>query len=254
MIGETNMKFKMMVDKFKNFLSKHLLGCIVSLIVLFVLIIIVFMMSRVNKELNTISIENAELYQFLGTQRFDFSTKLTIDNSKGITELKLDNEEASIELDSTPFFYVGEKKALFPKEMSVVFPLSNGTQKKLSHFSFADENGLDIYLKNNTLNYPVNQAFLFDGNDLYFFLNDMTLTFDNEALTIPRFSYAILNFNNELIVFNYDLQEATLYQNFNSDVFASNENYKINLSIDAIIYGEKSRLLIKKFDYLEKLN
>ena len=42
------------------------------------------------------------------------------------------------------------------------------------------------------------------------------------------------------------------YENV-SDATASNEDYTINLSIDSLIMGDKTRLLLKNLEFLDSL-
>ena len=62
----------------------------------------------------------------------------------------------------------------------------------------------------------------------------------------------IYNYNKELYVFNYDMQTMNYYENV-SDATASNEDYTINLSIDSLIMGDKTRLLLKNLEFLDSL-
>ena len=47
--------------------------------------------------------------------------------------------------------------------------------------------------------------------------------------------------------------EITMLEISGSNVTASTDNYKINMSIDAVDYDGGSRLLLKQFDYLKNL-
>lgn len=244
-------KLKEMMSKLIDLIKRNMIPFIVGVALILILIIVLVLMNVVKKEINQFKTEDESFYQYFGTQRFEYDTKLTIDNSGSITELKIDDE--SIVLDSTPFFYKKEKKVLFPKLMSVVFPRSNGLQNKIPYYSSVDGNSLNYYIKNNNLNYMVDTAFLYDGNDLYFFLTDVEITFGDNIVKIPSFSYATLNYNKELYIFNYDTQLMDYYENVSDTVYARGSGFTVNMSIDAIIYGENSRLLVKNLDYLENL-
>ena len=56
----------------------------------------------------------------------------------------------------------------------------------------------------------------------------------------------------ELYIFNYDMQTMDYYENV-SDATASNEDYTINLSIDSLIMGDTTRLLLKNLEFLDSL-
>lgn len=233
-----------------NFLQKHYKQLLITIGLLIILFVIVFICGLMGKEMNELKIEDANMYQYFGTQRFEYNTSLVLDHNNAITELKVNGE--AVTLDSTPFYYATEKKVLFPTNMSVVFPKSGGIQYKLKYFSYADGTGLDNYLKNETVNTLVSDVFLFDGNDLYFFLEEINITFQGNTVTIPAFSYVIYNYNKELYIFNYDMQTMDHYENV-KEATAMNEDYTINLGIDSLIMGDSTRLLLKNLEFLDSL-
>lgn len=233
-----------------NFLQKHYKQLLVTIGLLIILFVIVFICGLMRKEMNELRIEDVEMYQYFGTQRFDYHTSLVLEHNNTVTELKVNDEVVA--LDSTPFYYATEKKVLFPANMSVVFPKSGGVQYKLKYFSYADGTGLDNYLKNESLNTLVSDVFIYDGNDLYFFLEKTNINFQGNTVTIPAFSYVIYNYNKELYIFNYDMQTMDYYENV-SDATASSEDYTINLSIDSLIMGDTTRLLLKNLEFLDSL-
>lgn len=233
-----------------NFLQKHYKQFLLTIGLLIILFVIVFISGLMRKKITEIKIENVNMYQYFGTQRFDYNTSFILDHNNAITELKINGE--TVTLDSTPFYYANEKKVLFPTNMSVVFPKSGGIQYKLKYFSYADGTGLDNYLKNGSLNTLVSDVFLYDGNDLYFFLEEMRVDFQGTSVTIPAFSYIIYNYNKELYIFNYDMQIMNYYENI-SEVTVTSGDYTINLEIDSLIMGNTTRLLLKNLEFLDNL-
>lgn len=239
------------MKKIGQFMKYHMIPIFASLGLILIFIAVLLMMRQVKKEIETYTVQDAKLYQYFKEQKREYNTTLTISNEKEITELKIDGE--SVELDSTPFYYQEERKVLFPQTMSVIFPNSNTLQKKIPYFSILDGTDISTYVKNSNLNYMLQNAFLYDGNDLYFFPETVTVTVMGTPYTLTPFSYVIITYNGECIFYNYEMEQAHVIENVNGDVIAEGNGYTLNLSIDAAIYGEKSKLLLKKLEYLENL-
>lgn len=240
------------LKRIKEFAKKNIRTLLVTFSIFLILIVAVCVVIFMRKNVNEYKIEKAKTYIYFDQMKFEYNTELTLDGSSGITKLKLENEE--VELESQPLFYKGVKKVIFPKDMAVVFPLTNGAQKKIAQFSQLDGSEGGIYVKNKELNYPLETSFLYDGNDLYFFLEETTISLGTDyKLVLPSFSYAIYNFNKELYLYNYEEDQMYYLAEVNDEVVASTDKYTINLSIDSLEYKEKSRLLMKNFSYLSKL-
>ncbi len=242
---------KTIFHSIKKFIKYHIIPILASLGLILIFIAVLLMMRQVKKEIETYTIQDAKLYQYFKEQKREYNSTLTISNEKEITELKIEGK--SVELDSTPFYYQEEKKVIFPHQMSVVFPNSNSLQRKVSYFTILDGTDITTYLKNANLNYMLQNAFLYDGNDLYFFPEGVTITVMGTPYSLTPFSYVIVNYNGECIFYDYEMNQAQVIENVTEDVIATGDNYQLNLSIDATIYGEKSRLLLKKLEYLDNL-
>ena len=245
------------MKKFKKklglFFKKHFVKFLIGLAVILIGVGVVLLLRQVEKELETYTVEDASMYQYFGTQKFMYDTSLTISNEKEITELKVNDEV--VELDSDPFYYQKEKKVIFPRDMSVVFPKSNGLQRKIPYFTVLDGTGIDNYLTNRGLNYLIENAFLYDGNDLYFFLDEVTIQLpDGRTIPLSPYSYLVLNYNVELMAYDYKNDSALVEENIVGDVFVLGDGYQLNVSIDGIIYGENTRLLMKNLNYLDNLS
>ncbi len=237
--------------KIGKFVKEHMIPIFIVLCVIVIFIIVLLLMKNVKEELENYTVKDANLYQYFREIRRDYNTTLTISNEKEITELKINDE--TVELDSTPFYYQDEKKVLFPQQMSVIFPLANSLQKKIPYFTELDGTEMVSFLKNSNLEYQLFNAFLFDGNDMYFFPDGITIKFMDREISLSPYSYVIVNFNQEVIYYNYEMDIADVVENVTGDVLAVGDGYNINLSIDAVIYGEKSRLLLKNLEYLDNL-
>ena len=171
-------------------------------------------------------------YQYFNGIEQEYSGKMDVVQKDDETQLILEDGQV-VYLDSTPMYYkdiLG--KSLLPKEMELVVP-DSGTYK-LNKFTNVIEENNKIKLKklNSSKTKDIDNGFLFDGNDLYFFLDDTTITVGNKDYELPALSYAIVNYKTNVELYNYDTNEYTMIQDeesLKSDVTATNKskNYTI---------------------------
>jgi hypothetical protein len=236
-------KMKKIIKKLKNKYMPYVLSLI--------LLIIIFLLFIFNKKIDEITFENHQFYQYLSGIRFDYGGKLKINHDNEITNLSFKN--IKINLDSTPIYFEDIKKVLFPKNMIVVYPVSGGLQYKIGYYSTIYNDKNTFYIRNGSLKKVLSNCFLYDGDNLYFFIEKANITVNNTVYNISPFSYVIVDYNQNIQIFNYEKQEFKIIDTQKQEIIVSTDNYSINSSIDAINYNKKSRLLLKNFKYLSKL-
>lgn len=199
-------------------------------------------------------------YQYFNGIEQEYSGKMEVVQKDNENQLILEDGQV-VYLDSTPMYYkdiLG--KSLLPKEMELVVP-DNGTYKLNKFTNVIEENNkMNLKKLNSSKTKEVDNGFLFDGNDLYFFLDDTTVTVGNKDYELPALSYAIVNYRTNVEIYNYDTNEYTIIQDEESlkgDVTATNKskNYIINMSLDSLKTDKSNQLLItninnlKEYDY-----
>lgn len=240
-----------MKREISEFLKSKFGKIILTLFIFLVLIIVVLLVISLKNKITTKIIKEA-VYQINNEERTEFDSAITIDSKENtITEIKKGNKK--INLDSNPIYYKNEDKVIFPTNMAVIFPKSNVSQYKINYFSTVEKEGKTVYIRGNKLNYPIQNAFIYDGDNLYFFIEETNVLINDINYTLSPLSYVILNYDNNIQMYDYDKDEITMLEISGSNVTASTDNYKINMSIDAVDYDGGSRLLLKQFDYLKNL-
>lgn len=234
----------------KEKIKKNYKKILSTFFVVLIAILILFTTKKIISSLEKIVFEDNEVYQIFGEQVFEYKTKFEISNKKGLLKIHINDEE--IEPAPTPFYFKDTKKVLFPENMAVIFPLSNMDQRRIPYFSYIEEMNHTYTISNLNLEYPIENAFFYDGNDLYFFIDEVTLTFDNTKINLSPFSFVTYNFNNDLTIYNYESNDAQLYNGVKTAI-VEHRNFKLNLVTDSIIYGDKNRLLIKNLSFLDLL-
>lgn len=222
-----------------------------AIFILIIFLIIIFTMKYM-KKLNTTTFEEHTFYQYYGGKKVTYQGKLNISRkNEEITDLEIDN--VKIQIDSTPMYYEDTRNKMFmPKDMAIVFPTSKYTMKRLNHFAMLELDSNIAYIISHGKAESIENAFLFDGNDLYVFLENTKLTIGNEEYNLTPFSYAIVSYRNNVEIYLRETDECKTIETKTIEAKASTNEYEINLSTDSIKYKEKEQLLLRKIDVLPK--
>lgn len=240
------------MKQIKNILSnKKVSSIILGAIIIILVAVVIVNLFFINKDLNSKKIKNEDVYVYFGNEKFDYKGNITLDHEGKITNIKFDNKKVT--LYSEPIYYAKKEKVILPVPYSVV-NTSVGLQNKVMYYTEIVSRDGYYYLVNNELDYKLNNNFLFDGSDMYIFIQSSKVTFGDKEIDISPLSYVNYVFDTkDLYIYNYETKKIEYYENVDQDVFVSNKNYKVNLSSDNIIINEKQKLLMKNFDYLKKL-
>lgn len=233
--------------------NKKTLGLALMLTILIMLILVVISLFLAKKDLNEYKIRNEDIYMYFGEKKFEFNSDVILDKDNNITSLKTDNKK--LNLYSEPVYIKNKKKVIFPKSMNVVFPKSSFKQYKINYYTVLTKDNEDYKLTNKNLNYRISNSFLYDGNDLYFFITQGTVTFSNQSIDISPMSYVSYSYGNgELYIYNYTEDKVYYYPAMiDGDVIFKNEDFELNISLDSVKSSTKNKLLRKNVDDLNRL-
>ncbi len=242
---------KNMIIKIKE--NKKTLGLALMLTVLIMLLLVVISLFLAKKNLNEYKIRNENIYIYFGEEKFEFNSDVILDKNNNITSLKTDDKK--LNLYSEPVYIKNKKKIIFPKSMNVVFPKSSFKQYKINYYTVLTKDNEDYKLTNKNLDYRISNSFLYDGNDLYFFITKGTVTFSNQSIDISPMSYVNYSYGNgELYIYNYDEDKVYYYPAMiDGDVIFKNDDFELNISSDSVKSGTKNKLLRKNIDDLGRL-
>lgn len=240
------------MKKISNLINKKIITkIIIGIIILVLLTILIINLFNVNKDLTSKKIKNEDVYIYFGTEKFDYKGNITLDRNNNITNIKFNNKKSK--LYSEPIYYSKKEKIIIPTYYNLV-NTSVGLQNKIKYYTELELIDDSYYLKNDKLNYKLNNNFLYDGSDMYIFIQQSTVTFNDIKVEISPLSFVNYIFDTkELYIYNYKEDKITYYEKVDTDVYVLNDNYKVNLSSDNIIYKNKQKLLMKNFDYLKNL-
>lgn len=239
------------INKLKKIWKEKKKVIIIGFIIIILIIILIVISTKSKNNLNKISITNQSMYQYLDNVKVTYDTTLTLENDNNITNMEVGENKTVI--DNLPLYYTGEDMVLLPNRMSVIFPLSNLTQKIVPAFTILDgQSSLYRKLKYRDNTYDLENAFLFDGNDLYLFIEKTTLQIDDKEISLEPLSFVVYNnLTGYVTYYNYNMASDMVM--VKDKISAKTNNYEINLKIDAIKSADDYKLLAKNLDILNNL-
>ncbi len=245
------------MKKFKGFLVN--IGKVVfkkkniKWFVLLLIVIVTFSYFMFRKKVDEYKIEKHDLYQYFMGFKMEYkgSIKLNKDDMK-VTKITFGKD--SVNLNSTPLYYKDEEKVLFPESMAVIKP-KEGLQYRINYYSLIYKD-LDYYsIKEGKKNIKITNSVIYDGKDLYFFAEDVVVSFGENRISLGPLSYiSVDTFNHNVEVYNFAEDDCKVYENILDEVIIQNDNYKLNATLDIMYYNGKSRLLIKDISKLKVLS
>lgn len=193
------------------------------------------------------------LFQYVMGKRKEYSSIIEMTKQGDIT--KLETKEGIFYLDSIPIYFMTEKnKAIVPVDMAIAFPMNKGTLNKINSLSTIYIEDGDVFIQTKSKTTKVTNAFLYDGNDLYFFVENTNVNVNGVEYKLPPLSYVQATYKGYVEIYNYDTEEYTYIENVEGDVKAKTSDYTINLSNDTLQYEETEQLLIKRIKNLPNLD
>ncbi len=236
----------------KDFMKENykLIIPISLMIVLFIAFIIYYKVS-VNTDYHVDTEE--KVYQYFYDKKYEYTSIISKDRKNVIVDVK--PQDIKITLDSTPIFYQKENIVVFPKDMSVVMPTLNCAEYLSPGYSYISYQDGVYNLTTTRYNKKLNHYFLYDGGDLYFFIEPVTLTVGNEKITLSSFSYVIAKYNKYISYYDRKNDTFKTIQTTEDTSKVENDYYTINISTDSIDYHGTNVLLtsnIKELNSIDK--
>lgn len=239
-----------LIEKKKKRKSAIIMTSIIAALIVIIIVVIIIIGS-----LNSTTIESHDFYQWYSGQKVEYKGELTFKRKEGLTELNVTDRKVT--LDSTPVYYADEKgKVIFPENMAIVYPNNNGMMYRINHFADITEENGEIYLETNlattTNRTRLEKAFLYDGQDLYFFLERTNITVNGTTYEVSPLSYVIVRYKQSVEIYNYEKDEYQVIDTTETqEAKVVQDTYTVNMSVDSLQTAEKEQLLIKGLSYLQ---
>lgn len=235
------------IDNIKIFFKENykLIIPITLMIVLFVSFLIYY---KVMISDNYREEEIKEVYQYFYDTKYEYDLTISKNRKKEIVDIKSNNID--INFDSTPIYYKDKDIVILPQNMSIVMPTLSCAEYLSKQYSYITYENNIYTLTTNKYNNKLNHYFLYDGNDLYFFIEPVTLTINNEKIELSPFSYVIAIYNNYISYYDKktDTFKTITITSDNSTV--ENNYYSINITTDNLNYQGTNVILTSDIEKL----
>ena len=227
----------------------RLIGIItVAVLILCIAVGIYFMLT-----VQTMKFSEAGFYPVNGTKySVAAGDKASMDGEKDIVIIERKNE-FDIETDSLPVYYEDRNAICLMSTMAYYKPIQDKKflTYKLNLFTELENINGSLEMKSGRDSDLLKRGFLFDGKDTYIFLQETVVKYGKKKITVPPLSYAVVNYNTWVQVYDRDGDNYTFEDINNGDVIAvcaDNEEYEINLGRDIVTFGDKEYLLHSSVD------
>ena len=235
------------IDNIKIFFKENykLIIPITLMIVLFVSFLIYY---KVMISDNYREEEIKEVYQYFYDTKYEYDLTISKNRKKEIVDIKSNNID--INFDSTPIYYKDKDIVILPQNMSIVMPTLSCAEYLSKQYSYITYENNIYTLTTNKYNNKLNHYFLYDGNDLYFFIEPVTLTINNEKIELSPFSYIIAIYNNYISYYDKktDTFKTITITSDNSTV--ENNYYSINITTVNLNYHGTNVILTSDIEKL----
>ena len=240
----------MFLDKFGDFVKKNykISIPIILLLVIFIGFVLYYFISRsslFNKE------EIIKAYQYFSSDKSAYSLKINKDR-KGVIQ-SLDPSGVDVIYDSTPIYdSKDDSVVIFPSKMSIVAPVMNCSEYLVNPYSYIKLDNKKYNLVTKKFNSTLGHYFLYDGKDLYFFIEDVILVVDGKKIELSPYSYIVAHRKNISYYDKKDDKYVTL-DTKSYDNYVYNEFFKVYVNGDYIESGSEKVLLTVDLDTLSDI-
>lgn len=231
---------------------KNKYNILIPVFLLVVLLIAILLYSREYKSNRYAYVNEVDVYQYFSDVKMEYVAKISR-NKKNVI-LEYENRDSIVSLDSTPVYIKDKDNVIFPKEMSIVFPLKDEQYLVNSLSEIYKEHGL-YYLSIRNLKESYDHMFLYDGKNLYFFIEKVDLVVDNKSIELSPLSYVNASYGNFVEYYDYanDTYGVIEISNY-EEVIVKNNYMTINVALDEVVYKDSFTLLTNDFSFLTKIN
>ena len=233
----------------KNFI-KNKYNILIPVCLVVVLLIAILLYAKEYKNNRYAELKEVDVYQYFSGVKMEYTANIGR-NRKNVI-LEYENEDFAVNLDTTPIYIKETGNVIFPKEMSIVFPLKDKQYRVNALSEIYEENKL-YYLNIRNFNNVLENIFYYDGNNLYFFVEGVTLIVGDKEISLSPMSYVSCSYQN--FVEYYD-KEHDIFETINitnEKVTGKNEYMTIDIASDKVVYKDSFSLLIKDFSTLNKI-
>lgn len=235
----------------KEFLKENykLIIPIALMIVLFISFLVYY---KIAISTDIITDTEAKVYQYFSDKKYEYTSIISHNKKDVIVDFK--PQDIKVNLDSTPIYYKNKNAVILPKDMSVVMPTLSCAEylsKGYSYITYA--NGV-YNLTTDRYNKKLNHYFLYDGSDLYFFIEPVKLTVNKQIIELSPFSYVIAKYNRYISYYDKKTNTAKTIETTGESNTIENDYYKVYISKDTVDFQGTNVILTSNIKELSTID
>mgnify|MGYP004599250817 CR=1 FL=1 len=225
---------------------------LIPIFLIIVILIAVILYVREYRNNRYAEYKEVNVYQYFSGNKMEYVAKIGR-NRKGVV-LNFEAKDFTASLDSTPV-YINKKdttEVIFPKEMAMFFPIKNKVYQVDALSNLYIKNDL-VYLRLKRLDKTFDHMFLYDGRDLYFFIDSTTLVVGTEEIPLSPMSYVSCSYTNMLEYYDKENDKYEIIPLTDERVYVKNDYMNIDVTLDKVIYKDSFYLLGGNFSNYQKI-
>ena len=216
------------MEKIITFLKKRY-KILIPVMVIFVLLISMYFLYKEYRYDYYRNKETVSVYQYFGGNIYEYDAIITYNLKKVIVDVT--STKTQINYDSTPIYFKDKDKVIFPKEMTIAFPLRAGSQYKLYNFSVYEQINNENFITTGADKDKYEKFFLFDGKGTYFFPEPVTLKINGTEYTnLGRMTYIKIVGGNTMTYYDKENDKTEFLEVVGKKITVSSENINVDLS------------------------
>lgn len=235
----------------KEFIKSKYSILIPTFLVIVLLIALILYINEY-KENRYANMSSEEVYQYFSGIKLEYKANIGRNRKKVV--LKYEPSSEVVNLDNVPIYLNGKDRVIFPKEMSL-FMVLNDKQYQVSSLSEIYKKNDLYYLRYKNVNNVFDYSFLYDGGNLYFFLDEVSVNInDREIVKLSPLSYINCSYQNFLEYYDKEKDEFKSIDLKNSDIVTVTNDYMtVDVTMDKVVYKNGFTILNNDFSTLIKL-
>lgn len=224
-----------------NFCKKNY-KVLIPVMVMTVLFVTIFFLYKEYKYDNTRNKVEIPVFQYFSGVRVDYTAIVTYNLKDEIVDIEAKNK--TIDNNTVPIYYDDMSNIIFPVEMTIIFPLRNGSQFKLYKYaSYYNEDDVH-FISNNTELGNYSDFFLYDGKGVFFFPEVTTLKINGENyIELGAMSYVNVVGGYTLTYYDTATNTAEAIELDGRMVTVVGENLDVNIS-ERYFYAFSNKILL----------
>ena len=186
---------------------------------------------------------NTELHQFFEGTELNYSADTVFRENGGSVTAE------GRPVAETPFLYKGETKLSLPCNMLLMVPSEGTDIKRINYFTTVTEDTGRVTFTSGEKKAQSYGGFLYDGSDLYIFLEPVKLRIGNVTTDLPALSYVKVRYAGSVEYHNSETDEDNVVGI--NDVLVTAEGksgFLLNLGLDVLYTNTGEALLYSAVD------